>query len=269
MGIKNTLLSFARRAGFMHWVEKLHFTYHKLKARRQNKKFIYSHPNLPLPPHYMLYESYRINYEMYFTDGYNTAKWILSQLKRYIHFDKANILDWGCGPARVVRHLPQLLKDTATSVYGTDYNEQTIDWCKKNISGVSFNLNAIHPPLNYADSFFDIVYGISIFTHLSLENHNSWMDELHRITKPGGIILLTTQGQASKIKLSEKEKKLFDAGHLVIRSNEKEGHRIFSAFQPPPFMKKIFSEKWQTLKHTEGGIQNGEPQQDTWIIQKV
>ena len=112
-----------------------------------------------------------------------------------------------------------------------------------------------------------IIYGISIFTHLSREMHYKWFNELMRILKPDAILFLTMHGEAFKIKLTEAEKEKFDKGYLIVKSNTKEGHRTFGAFQPTNFIKELIGEN-EILEHIAGEVKNGKPQQDIWIIRK-
>jgi len=207
-----------------------------------------------------------MDHSKYYQDGLNTAKWLTDHLSRFTELKNKKILDWGCGPARVLRHLPSLLDETC-SVYGTDYNKTTISWCRKNLDAIHFSVNELNPPLPYSDDEFDVVYGISIFTHLSKEMHRLWMDELTRILKKGGILFLTTQGEIFRTKLSSKEAGRFDSGNVVIRGRTKEGHRTFSAFQPETFMKKLFKD-FEILDHIKGDFRNNKTQQDVWIVRK-
>jgi SAM-dependent methyltransferase len=79
--------------------------------------------------------------------------------------------------------------------YGSDIDEEAISWCRSNISGTAaFDTNGFWPPLQYSDNFFDLVYSVSIFTHLPEEMQNAWLSEPRRVTKPGGYLLLTVQG---------------------------------------------------------------------------
>jgi cyclopropane fatty-acyl-phospholipid synthase-like methyltransferase len=119
----------------------------------------------------------------------------------------------------------------------------------------------------YDNNFFDAVYALSVFTHLSENNHHKWLNELQRIIKPGGYLLITTQGDAFKNKLSELELVDFSNGLLVVRDKVKEGHRTFSAFQPESFMKSFLS-NWKLVKFIKGAIEDWGPEQDTWIVQK-
>jgi SAM-dependent methyltransferase len=92
-----------------------------------------------------------------------------------------------------------------------------------------------------------------------------WIEELKRILKPGGLLFLTTQGNAFKDKLTQSEKSDFDDGHLIVRGAVKEGHRTFSSFHPNPFMEKLF-DSFVILKHIS--IENEGNVQDVWIVRK-
>ena len=255
-----------RKAGLMNALDRLRFFLHRLRNKSKNEKFIKAHPGIKLPPDYTLYESYRLDYSNYYDNRKNTAQWLAKELSINLPTEPKKILDWGCGPARVVRHLPDHLQDA--DIYATDYNEQTIQWCRENIPDVKFSVNSIEPPLNFPDIFFDAIYGLSVFTHLSEKNHFTWVKELFRILKPGGILLITTQGQAFTDKLTSKEKEIFAQGEIVVRGKVKEGHRTYSAFHPEKFMLNLFSDHWKMLKFLKGTAEDYGPEQDLWIIQK-
>lgn len=107
--------------------------------------------------------------------------------------------------------------------------------------GYTFLNQHINPPLAVGKHTFDLIYGISILTHLSESAHFKWVEEFKRILKPSGILFLTTQGNSFKNKLTSEEKNEFDKGKLIIRDSVREGHRTFSSFHPKSFMEKIIS----------------------------
>jgi SAM-dependent methyltransferase len=263
---KKNILSFSRGVGLEQLIDRSFYLYNKILYSRSNKDFLQKNPHIPLPPAYMLYEAYKLNYKEYWFDGLETAKWVLNELKLE-GSGHEKILEWGCGPARIVRHLPHLLGNQ-NNIYATDYNQFTINWCNQNIIGVHFDTNAINPPLQYPANFFSAVYGISIFTHLSEKNHENWLRELYRITKPGGLLLITTQGLSFLYKLSPLGKEKFKKGEIVERVSAKEGHRTFSSFQPVEFMENLLKDKWLIKKLEQGVLSNSGPQQDVWVLQK-
>jgi len=261
--ISNTL----RQLGLIYLTDWIRYFIQRTKNRKVNRDFKKQYPDVKLPPDYLLYESFQINYQEYYTESIGTAKWVAGYFDKHIELKNKKILDWGCGPGRVIRHLPTVVGN-GCEYFGTGYNPQTIDWCKKNLSGISFNCNSLDARLSYKDQFFDVIYGISIFTHLSEQLHSDWYNELFRILKPGGIMFLTTQGDNFKIKLVESELVQYNNGKLVVRGKVKEGHRTFSAFHPTEFMNNLFSNS-EILEHVATTpAEGGWLPQDIWIVQK-
>ena len=109
---------------------------------------------------------------------------------------------------------------------------------------------------------------VSIFTHLSEANHTLWFNELCRVLKPNGILLLTTHGTIFKAIMTDVEKQQFDNQQLVIRDKAVEGHRVFTTFHPPAFMKALFETQCNLLSHQIGTKESWGLNQDVWILQK-
>ncbi len=263
---KGDVSHFLRVAGLMHLTDKLRYHFYKIKNFNKNSRFKKQHPTIKLPPDYYIYESFQIDYEEYYLKSRESARWIVSFLQKYKPVGPYNILDWGCGPGRIIRHLPDVL-DKESRFFGTDYNAASIKWCKANLPDIDFNLNGLEAELPYDDGFFDYIYGISIFTHLSEKMHHEWMVELHRVLKPGGILMLTLHGDAFMPKLSKAELAEYNAGNIVVRGNVKEGHRTFAAFHPKAFTDRLFK-PFDVLEHIAQKAGTGKPQQDVWVVRK-
>lgn len=262
--ISNTL----RRFKLLYFTDIVRYRVQKFKNREINATFLKNNPGVKLPPDYLMYESFQINYHKYYIESKKTAEWLFGYIKKHKELKDLKILDWGCGPGRIIRQLPEVVGN-GCSYYGTDYNKGSIDWCKANLPGIEFNHNGIEAKLPYADHSFDVIYGISIFTHLSEKMHHDWYKELYRVLKPDGVMFLTTHGNNFKVKLSAQEIAKFDQGQLIVRGQAKEGHRIYTAFQPPLFMQKLFSNV-RILEHVELAPEKGKwLPQDIWIVKKV
>ena len=113
------------------------------------------------------------------------------------HSDAANtehmaLLDFGCGCGRLLR----FLEHTARSWHavGSDVNAALVSWCREYLTGTETHVNGVMPPLDYADGSFDLVYSLSIFTHLNEKSAQAWLSELGRVLHPGGLLILTTHG---------------------------------------------------------------------------
>lgn len=103
--------------------------------------------------------------------------------------DFKRMLDFGCGPGRYIRHLEQLAE--TTEINGADIDEHMIAWLRDNVPYGRFEVLPHEPPSTYPDHHFDLILNHSVFTHLPEPLQDAWMAELHRITQPGGVLLLT------------------------------------------------------------------------------
>lgn len=264
--MKSKLSKFLRQTKLLSTADQLRFLIARYKNRKKNAHFQAQYPNFKFPPDYLMYESFMMDYENYYKSGEAAANEFIKLLKKYKDIDPVRILDWGCGPARIVRHIPDIIPKNS-EVFATDYNKNSIHWNKKNINNVSFNLNGIKAELPYQDNFFDFVYGISIFTHLSEKLHYDWKEELTRVLKKDGILLLSLQGDLYKTILTKSELLKFEQGELVVRGHAKDGHRIYSAFQPDDFVRKLFLD-FEILEHTPSYMNAGFLEQDVWVFRK-
>ena len=105
-----------------------------------------------------------------------------------------DILDFGCGCGRVLRHLA--ISNPEARVYGTDIDAEAIRWCDAHMPGVTWRANQFMPPLPWATATFDFVFSISVFTHLDEEMQDAWLAELQRISRPNAVLLLTVHGDS-------------------------------------------------------------------------
>lgn len=152
--------------------------------------------SLPLPPEHLRKRVHGDATETSFTTvGKLVAVNILSALRETTALaGSPRILDFGCGCGRIVRYFHKL--SGPCSLYGTDIDGEAIAWCRSNLQELGeFSTNRTSPPLRYENDYFDFVYSISIFTHLPEDMQWAWLEELRRVTRPGGYLLLTVHGE--------------------------------------------------------------------------
>jgi glycosyltransferase involved in cell wall biosynthesis/SAM-dependent methyltransferase len=104
-------------------------------------------------------------------------------------------LDFGCSSGRVVRALAATWPDVAW--HACDPNGDAIAWAREHLAGIEFATSPQDPPLPYADATFDFVCAISIWSHYGEHAAIAWLDEMRRIVRPGGRLVLTTHGLQS------------------------------------------------------------------------
>jgi SAM-dependent methyltransferase len=192
---------------------------------------------LPLPPARLMFLVQGTgNVQEFLADGRATATEVMRVLKAS-GVEIANlgtILDFGCGCGRIIRHFHAV---THSQLHGTDYNREAIDWCRRKLRFAQFEVNELSPPLPYEGEHFDLIYALSVFTHLPESLQLAWMSELSRVLKPGGYLLMTTHGQCYLPYMTEAERTSFRSGRLVVREAGSAGSNPFFSAHPFEYVK--------------------------------
>jgi SAM-dependent methyltransferase len=128
-------------------------------------------------------------------------------------------LTFGCGSARVLRHF-RCIRDLYWA--GTDANPKPIEWARGNLDGIDFRINQLEPPLPFEDGSFDVIYALSVFTHIPLEWQRPWLEELRRVLRPGGYLICTVLGvdYVRQMLSSDDQARLQQDGELVLDRND-------------------------------------------------
>ena len=166
------------------------------------------------------------------------------------------ILDFGCGCGRDLRQFYRLDSALTARLYGTDINQEQIDWCARNLKFAEFCVNPPDPPLMYAVEQFDLIYNYSVFTHLSEVQQEAWIMELERVLKPGGHLMLTVCGESYIHELTESQKAQFRSGRLVVRHEELSGkpseYGACAAYHPARFVKENLAAAFEIVNFIPG-----------------
>jgi SAM-dependent methyltransferase len=156
------------------------------------------------------------------------------------------ILDWGCGCGRILRHWVAL---DGTRVQGCDINPKMVAWCDANLPFAEVTVNDISPPLPYPDASLDLVYALSVLTHLPEDLQHAWVRECRRILKPDGRLLFSTMGEhyLTLQRLTESERRSFEAGNLVVLYEGAPGTSLCSAYHPPAYVREELAKGFDTV----------------------
>ncbi len=119
-----------------------------------------------------------------------------------------HVLDVGCGVGRMAFALAHYL-DAAARYEGFDIVDRLIRWCQEMITPRFANFRFRHVAVRnqlynpggtlspdgfafpYEDSAFTFVFLTSIFTHMRPPELRHYLDEIHRVLRPGGRCLCT------------------------------------------------------------------------------
>ncbi len=119
--------------------------------------------------------------------------------------DHERILDFGCGCGRIALWLSDVARKSR--LYGVDIDRAAIEWAAAHLPYASFQVNEPLPPLDFPDGFFDLVYCHSVFTHIDEHYQDQWLGELRRVTKVGGLLVLSVHGEHALCYLEDQWRK--------------------------------------------------------------
>ncbi|MGH2849588.1 MAG: class I SAM-dependent methyltransferase [Solirubrobacteraceae bacterium] len=190
-------------------------------------------------------------------------------------------LDFGCSSGRVLRVLGAAFPQVRW--IGCDPNAGAIEWAQRAFPGHEWFANANEPPLPLADGELDLVYAISIWSHFEPLFGLRWFEEMRRVLRPGGHLIVTTHGWTALAydalrdrrplhECAEIERSLYRQGHWFIDPFGDEGDwgvvnpRWGSAFVTPEFLLGQLCPQWRVVEFVPGRNQQN---QDVYVLARA
>jgi SAM-dependent methyltransferase len=125
-----------------------------------------------------------------------------------------------------------------------------------------------HPPLLYEQSSFDLCYSVSVFTHLPGDLQRPWIEELHRVLRPGAILALTLSGRGDFGRLTAAEQLRFEHGELIVLDASLAGTNMCAVYHPVEYVSRNWSDLFKLLRHYPSGAK-GTPNQDLYVFERL
>jgi SAM-dependent methyltransferase len=187
----------------------------------------------------------------------------------------ASVLDFGSGCGRLCRYLA--MRPDCWTVHACEVNPAHVSWLNAHLPTVQTICSPLDPPLAYDAAQFDLVYALSVFSHLPEQRALPWLTELHRILKPGGLLIITTHGAAAlnKAEVSNYHLRLLGLEQRPVEKVREELHSngiVYIQYSPqnaavanagPSYGTAIVSldklgqwaaDRLEILEHDEGGL---------------
>lgn len=129
-------------------------------------------------------------------EGQNFIRVVLRYARENgIAFDGATrAVDFGSGWGRYTRFMLKYIHPD--NLYGLEVSRVMVEHCRKSFGMANFIKVESYPPCDLRDNLVDLVFGYSVFSHLAPDCANAWIEEFARIMRPGGLLLMTTQGRS-------------------------------------------------------------------------
>jgi len=177
----------------------------------------------------------------------------------------AAILDFGCGCGRVARNWAPL---EGPEIHGCDYNAELVGWCQGNLPFLLAARNELVPPAPYVAGSFDLVYALSVLSHLDADLQAAWIAEFHRLLRPGGLLVVSVLGSSVRQRLERHERERFDRGELVLQRPRMVGSNLCTAYHPRTYVTDTLLAEFSDVESFELGTPDLALLQDAYIARR-
>ena len=163
-----------------------------------------------------------------------------------------DVLDFGCGCGRLARRLAPAVTAAGGSYTGVDINAELVAWCAGALPG-RYLRNALQPPSPLPDSAFDLLFSVSVFTHLPRERMQAWLGDFRRVLRPGGLALVSFADEA-RVALADRERPDRPLGAELARSGfatstrALEGSNFMSSYATADAFRALAAEAFEVLE---------------------
>lgn len=217
-----------------------------------------------IPPPMLRHSSTGTADPRWFLESGRRGAEVVREVMRKCSVPPRRILDFGCGSGRVARHL--LAEDQV--FHGVDWNEAVIRWCQKHLLQGRFLMGGLRPPLPLEpDLELDLIYAFSVFTHMTEDLQQSWLEELGSRLAVGGVLAISTHGRAFVENLSAEERARFERGELVVREPVAAGTNVCAAYHPPGSLEALLPPSLEVWQHLPEAARGNAPQ-DLWLLRR-
>lgn len=157
----------------------------------------------PLPPRHLagyVVGSAEAPLDEFVAIGELLADLILEVTGPQWEWDGSRVLDFGCGSARVLRHF--LDRAGTTELHGAELDAACVAWIQAHlVPPLQVVASSPSPPLPYPDGHFDLIWSMSVFSHLT-DTWAAWLLELRRLVRPGGLVVVSVMGAESSQRIA-------------------------------------------------------------------
>lgn len=178
------------------------------------------------------------------------------------------VLDFGCGCGRTLIPL-SIRSANVKGIHGVDIDQEAIGWLAENYPQIgSAKVNPSWPPMLHENETFDIVYAISVFTHLPEDMEHAWLADISRVMRKGGYALLSIHGEAFFHQLSPSALQTVRDKGFFYASVDSHTNGLPQFYQDSYHLHSYIQDRWSQYFDVVKIIPQGVDKQDLVILRK-
>lgn len=204
----------------------------------------------------------------YFADGWRTLSELMLLLEAVDRplLRTPRVLEFASGHGRFTRHLVKALGAPRVTV--SDVVPSAVEFARDTF-GVEGFLSASRPEDVRWPGQYDLVFVLSLFSHLPRSTWSRWLRVLQDAVAPGGLLVFSTHG----VKAAEFDSVTLDAEGFFFapssESNAIDAHEYGTAFTSEAFVLKEISEVWGPDALQHHALVHFWNHQDAYVLRKA
>ena len=151
--------------------------------------------DFPVPPNSRMRGTSSNTIRHYYESGLTTSLPIMTAA--YIEGlnlrASADVLDFGCGVGRQLLHFKRNFPNL--KLHACDVNNRSIEFMRSAYPNVDSYTSEFLPPLKYPDLKFDLIYSVSIFSHINIRDQSIVAEGAGKNYAPRRPLLLDDPGR--------------------------------------------------------------------------
>ncbi len=152
------------------------------------------------------------------------------------------LLDFGAGVGgsipHVRRHLPEAKLTCA------DVSRRSLLLAERRFGPVASFVHHRGLPLPFEDGAFDLAFAACVFHHIPPGEHVSTLGELHRVLRPGGMLLVYEHNPLNPLTRRVVRSCPFDEGAILIRAGSLRARMEAAGFARVKSTYRVFFPRW-------------------------
>jgi 2-polyprenyl-3-methyl-5-hydroxy-6-metoxy-1,4-benzoquinol methylase len=203
----------------------------------------------------------------YLADGWRTMSelvLLLEEVDRPLLRTKS-VLEFASGHGRFTRHLVKALG--ANRVVAADVVEDAVTFARETF-GVQGFVSAAVPEQVQWDRQHDLVFVLSLFSHLPDATWSRWLQRIYGMVSPGGVLVFTTHGAEAVLKQGVT---LNENGYFFAPSSESnaiDGQEYGTTFTSAAYVRARIAEHLPGAKLLKFAPRQFWHHQDAYVVEK-
>lgn len=203
----------------------------------------------------------------YLADGWRTLSELVLLLEEVGHplLRTQSVLEFASGHGRFTRHLVKALG--AHRVVANDVVVDSVEFSRKTFGIEGFVSPSVPEQVQWNQQH-DLVFVLSLFTHLPASTWSRWLKRIYDMVAPGGVLVFTTHGAEAVFKQNVT---LDDNGYFFVASSESnaiDGQEYGTTFTSEAFVRARIAETLPEARLLKVAERQFWHHQDAIVIEK-